>query len=80
MFWHVLFIGRRRQKELPFVEGVWLIGEHTRSFPGAHEVLGGHQGDPAGALESLDVLLGLGPSWLSIKLYIDHRHAHVFHY
>lgn len=62
------------------MEGVWLIGEHTRSFPGAHEVLGGHQGDPAGALESLDVLLGLGPSWLSIKLYIDHRHAHVFHY
>lgn len=31
MFWHLLLVGRRRQKNLPFID-VQLIGEHIRGL------------------------------------------------
>ena len=79
----MLFIGRRRQKKLPFIEAAQLMGEHIRrplvkvfqklawcwvgiSVAGRpHEHQGGT--NPGGAFESFDVLLGMGPSRLSIR-------------
>lgn len=77
----MLFIGRRRQKKFPFIE-VQLVGERVRRllvkvfqklawhWAGIGVAIWPHERqehtDPGGAFESFDVLLGLGPSQLSI--------------